>query len=103
MELTDDEWIVLAALVRRLIHADQEITPAEQHALTALQQRAGTERWNAAVRAARASGQTRSGRTPVIRPEARPILHRALADLVGTDGPEVSELAAIVREWGLGD
>ncbi|MEZ4235914.1 MAG: hypothetical protein R3F59_07075 [Myxococcota bacterium] len=104
---TDDELVILVALIRAVLHADHEISAAEQDALAALQRQAGTDRWNAAVRAARE-------RFPAIdvvlaelhrvRPGVRRHGMRLLAHLAGTDGSRAAEidvLRQVAAEWGL--
>jgi uncharacterized tellurite resistance protein B-like protein len=109
LELSDDEWVVLAGLARLVVHADQEISPAEQDAMAQLQRGVGGVRWNAAVRAARRrfptsqelERQAREG----VRVEARRAIYEALADLAGSDGivtTEASVLRWVAEEWRLG-
>lgn len=108
IELYDDEWMVLAGLVRSVVHADEEITPAELDALAKLQALAGAARWNGAVRAARRRLPTRDllhrhARTRV-RPEAQPVLYELLVELAGVDGivgTEAEVLRRLAEAWHL--
>lgn len=100
---SDDELVVVVALVRSVIHADHQISAAEQDTLAALHRAVGADRWNRAVRAARVA----SGDAPAIdriHPAHRAEVHAELLRLAGADGALPSDCAILRRvadAWGL--
>jgi hypothetical protein len=100
-----DELVVLVGLARLVLHADDEISPAEQDALVELQGLVGPQLWNQAVLWARARFPTEEAlmaEARMVRPSARWALLAALTELAGSDGiaaPEASWLGRIVLEW----
>lgn len=108
-EFLDDELVVLVALVRLVVHADHQISAAEQDALAALQRRFGPDRWNAAVRAGRDRYTANEALLPDVR-RVRPAMRRRalalLAELAGAGDPGALELGVlrwVAAEWGLTD
>lgn len=104
-DLSIDELAILVGLVRLVLHADDEISPAEQDALSDLQAAIGEERWNEAVALSVGRFQTDeqlfSFASHVHRQARWPLL-AALTDLAGSDGIEAVEasvLGRILRAW----
>jgi hypothetical protein len=98
----------LVGLVRLVLHADHQISAAEQDVLAELERRLGRARWNQAVRAARGRftapeallAEARQVRTRVRRP-----MFTILVDLAGCDDPiaGIDVLRWLAAEWGLTD
>lgn len=105
-DLSADELAVLVGLVRLVLHADDEISPAEQDTLSELQSSFGVDRWNDAVLTAYTrfpSEEALLYSASQMRAEKRWPLLAALTDLAGSDGIEATEaswLGRILRSWG---
>ena len=108
--LSEPELLVLVGLVKLVVHADREVSPAEREILARLQGAVGHETWNAAVRTARdryaSVDQLEQDARAVDRPEVRRALHEILVEIAGSD--EIIEAEAhvlhwVVQEWGLNE
>lgn len=106
--LSERELLVLVGLVKLVVHADREVTPAEREALAVLQATVGPGAWNAAVRMARqryaSIDQLEHDARAVERPEVRRALHEVLSEIAGADeiiDAEAHVLQWVVQEWGL--
>jgi hypothetical protein len=107
--LSDEELVVLVGLVRLVVHADHQISAAEQDALAALQRRFGADRWNVAVRAGRdryTAPEALLADARRVRPEVRRSALSILSELAGSDqvgAVELDLLRWVAAEWGLSD
>lgn len=108
--LDDRELDVMVGLVKLVVHADREISPAERDVLGRLQAAIGSPRWNAAVLRARDAFPTiealEVAARQVTRPEVRNAVHRVLVELAGSDQvieAEAHVLRWVVTEWHLGE
>ena len=106
--LTDHERLVLVGLVKLVVHADREVSPAERVVLGRLQGTIGAAAWNDAVRVAReryaSIDQLEQDARAVDRPETRRAVHELLVELAGADeliAAEAHVLQWVVQEWGL--
>lgn len=107
-ELSERELLVLVGLVKLVVHADREVSPAEREVLGRLQGAVGASAWNAAVRTAReryaSIDQLEQDARAVERAEVRRAVHEILLELAGSDeiiDAEAHVLQWIVQEWGL--
>ena len=108
--LSEHERLVLVGLVKLVVHADREVTPAERVVLVRLQGAVGAEAWNEAVRTAReryaSIDQLEHDARAVDRPEVKLAVHEVLVELAGSDeiiDAEAHVLHWVVQEWGLDD
>jgi hypothetical protein len=108
--LSEQELLVLVGLVKLVVHADREVTPAEREILGRLQATIGAETWNAAVRTARdrytSIEQLEHDARAVERAEVRRAVHETLVEIAGADEvieAEAQVLQWVVQEWGLAD
>ncbi|MEQ1568359.1 MAG: hypothetical protein ABMA64_22170 [Myxococcota bacterium] len=108
-ELAPEEEVVLVAMVRLVVHADQHLSGPERDSVERLRAELGAERWNAAVQRARAEllgVDVIEHRARDLAPPARRLIWAVLVELAGVDGVARSE-AAVLRwvadEWGIED
>lgn len=99
---------MLVAMVRLVVHADQHMSALERDALGRLQVELGADRWNAAVRRARASlsdvEALEQRARDLSRLPARRAIWRVLVELAGVDGMARAEEAVlrwVADEWVL--
>jgi hypothetical protein len=106
--LTEQELLVLVGLVKLVVHADREVSPAERAVLGRVQEVVGAVAWNTAVRTAReryvAIDVLEADARAVERREVRHAIHDLLVELAGSDeiiDAEAHVLQWVVQEWGL--
>lgn len=103
-ELDAREWLVLAGLVRAMVHADGRVSLREHGLIGRLATRLGPALWtNLALAEVRFADEAalRSAAARVERPEARALIRAILEEVAAADGVDASERALLVWLDGL--
>ncbi len=103
--LTDDEKVVLAALMKALVTADDEVSPQEEARLSRVIRFLGPQTFGLAEDlVATDEVAVRRCASRVARPEAQQAMHAALTDAALVDGMHPTErafLAIVADAWGI--
>lgn len=109
MSLTDlsaEEDVALLGLMRAVVRADGEYSPAEQKEMEALRDEMGEARFSAAIEAAKARftslAALKEHAASIERVEAQTLIFRRLVSVVASDGvtdDEEEPLRWLARAW----
>ncbi|AKF10765.1 TerB family tellurite resistance protein [Sandaracinus amylolyticus] len=105
-DLTNDETVCLMGLLREVIQADDDYSPAERAKMRELRDALGDERFDAAIdeakrRYAGSRAALKEHAKTITRPEARRAMYALLERVAASDGVTASEKKPLdwVASW----